>query len=122
MLEIALGYAAGGAAVLPLHAPVGGACSCMTRGCAHPGKHPRVLGGKDAATTDPEIIERWWRMWPAANLGIRPAPGLVVLDVDPRHGGDAQLSSMQRRYGRLPATRTARTGSGGEHRWFAHAG
>ena len=123
MLEIALDYGASGAAVLPLHTPTARAgCSCMTRGCAHPGKHPRVRGGKDAATTDPETVERWWRMWPAANIGIRPAPGLVVLDVDPRHGGEAQLAAMQRRYGRLPATRTARTGSGGEHLWFAHVG
>jgi hypothetical protein len=123
MLAIALDYAAGAALVLPLHSPSArGRCSCMARGCQGPGKHPRTLHGKDDATTDPEKVASWWGMWPAANLGIRPALGLVVLDVDPRHGGDVQVAAMQRRYGRLPATRTARTGSGGEHLWFAHVG
>lgn len=122
LLKIALEYAAGGAAVLPLHTPTAGGCSCRRRGCEHAGKHPRTLRGKDDATSDPATIERWWSMWPQANIGIRPASGLIVLDIDLRHRGDEQLAAMQERYGRLPATRTARTGSGGEHRWFSCPG
>lgn len=120
--EIALAYAQGGALVLPLHTPDGDGCSCLRRGCTHPGKHPRVLNGLHDATTDVDQVARWWSMWPAANIGVRPNAGLIVLDVDPRNGGDVQLAAMQDRLGALPATRTARTGSGGEHRWFLHDG
>jgi hypothetical protein len=56
-------------------------------------------------------------MWPTANIGIRPHPGHVVLDVDPRNGGDVQLRAMQDRYGPLPTSRSAATGGGGWHWW-----
>ncbi|GAA4559479.1 bifunctional DNA primase/polymerase [Pseudonocardia xishanensis] len=121
-LEAALDYAAGGAEVMPLHTPTPGGCSCMRADCTSIGKHPRTLHGKDDATTDVETIQRWWRMWPTANVGIRPAEGLVVLDIDPRNGGHLQLAAMQERYGWLPRTRTARTGSGGMHLWFRCTG
>lgn len=116
--EWAIAYAEGGAAVLPLHTPTDRGCSCMRKDCPHVGKHPRTLHGLDDATSDPDTVKGWWRMWPAANLGIRPAPGQIVLDVDPRNGGGEQLAAMQERYGQLPATRTAITGGGGLHLWF----
>ncbi|MFR9803148.1 bifunctional DNA primase/polymerase [Pseudonocardia sp. RS010] len=118
LLDLALDYAAGGAAVLPLHTPTPDGCSCRQRDCRNVGKHPRCLNGKDDATTDPEKVAYWWGMWPDANIGIRPAPGQFVLDIDPRNGGLVQFDAMQARYGRLPRTRTARTGSGGGHLWF----
>lgn len=120
MLEVALAYAAAGACVLPLHspAPTPTGCSCQQRTCEHPGKHPRCRRGKDDATSNAADVEHWWGMWPDANIGVRPHPGHVVLDVDPRHGGDVQLAAMAARYGPLPVTRTAITGSGGRHIWF----
>jgi hypothetical protein len=44
---------------------------------------------------------------------------VVVLDVDPRHGGDAMLEQLEAKHGMLPRTLTAITGSGGQHLWFA---
>lgn len=120
--EWAAAYAAGGALVFPLHTPVDGECDCRRRGCEHAGKHPRTLHGHRDAATDPDTVARWWSMWPTANIGVRPAPGHVVLDVDPRNGGDQQLAAMQQRYGQLPTTRTAITGSGGLHLWFRLTG
>lgn len=114
----ALAYGTGGALVLPLHTPTGTGCSCHRRECGHIGKHPRTMNGKNDATDDADTITRWWAMWPNANIGIRPHPGQVVLDVDPRNGGAAQYSAMLNHFGPLPATRTARTGSGGLHLWF----
>lgn len=126
MGEVALEYASGGGLVLPLHTPdpaQPGGCSCRRRDCGdHAGKHPRVMRGMDDATSDVETVTRWWAMWPTANIGIRPHPGQVVVDVDPRHGGAAQLVAMQRRYGRLPSTRTAATGGRGWHLWFRFDG
>lgn len=120
-LDWALAYADGGALVLPLHTPTPAGCSCR-HSCDKPGKHPRTLRGKDDAVNDLDTVERWWRMWPTANIGIRPLDGQIVLDVDPRNGGEVQLAAMLDRYGPLPATRMARTGSGGLHLWFTCPG
>ncbi|PZS32994.1 MAG: DNA primase, partial [Pseudonocardiales bacterium] len=58
------------------------------------------------------------KTWPNANIGIRPAEALLVVDVDPRNGGDRQLAGMQRMHHPLPITQTARTGGGGLHIWL----
>ena len=57
-------------------------------------------------------------MCPHDNIGIRPPAGMVVVDVDPRDGGDLALAALEAEYGPLPATWTAETGSGGWHYWF----
>jgi hypothetical protein len=63
-------------------------------------------------------IEHWWGGWPNANIAIVTG-SVVVLDVDPRHGGDAALAEIERKHGVLPATRRAHTGGGGMHLYFA---
>lgn len=122
MLDIAVDYARGGAEVLPLHTPVAGGCSCRGRDCRHPGKHPRVMRGLHDASSDVDTVTRWWLAWPEANIGVRPRPGQVVVDVDPRNGGAVQLVAMQERFVQLPATRTAQTGGLGWHLWFGYDG
>lgn len=69
-------------------------------------------------------IEGWFRSWPDANLGIVTGAisGLVVLDVDPIHGGDGSLAELEHRHGRLPQTVEAVTGGGGRHLYFGHPG
>lgn len=120
-LDHALRYAAEGLAVLPLHSIRNGRCTCG-HDCGSPGKHPRTDHGKDDATTDPPQVTAWWDRWPTANIGARPPTGLIVLDVDPRNGGAGELLKLTRQHRDLPATLTARTGSGGLHIWLAHSG
>lgn len=48
--------------------------------------------------------------------------GLVVLDLDPRHGANASVEQMEREHGALAKTVEARTGGGGRHLYFAHPG
>lgn len=122
--EVALEYAAQGWPVFPCHSVHGAACSCRRADCGSPGKHPRVGTGLKAATTDMETIGRWWQRWPSANVGVRTGTpsGLVVLDVDPGHGGARSLDALVRRHGSLPAGPVVRTGSGGLHFYFAHPG
>jgi hypothetical protein len=71
-----------------------------------------------------EEIAEWFRRWPDANIGIVTGAisNLIVIDVDPKHGGDAALERLERRYGPLPATVEAATGGGGRHFYFAHPG
>lgn len=130
MLEAALAYAGRGWRVLPLQWPVGADCSCpptsLTRDketgrCRSPGKHPTTRHGVHDAATDADALRRWWSRWPDANSGIETGAetGIVVLDVDPRHGGDDTLRALERVLGPLPETPTVDTGGGGQHYYFA---
>jgi hypothetical protein len=101
-----------------------GQCSCGDPACTSPGKHPRTEHGVKDATTDEATIRGWWDRWPDANVGIATgrASGLVVVDVDPRNGGDDSLDALERQHGKLPQTVEALTGGGGRHLFFAHPG
>jgi Bifunctional DNA primase/polymerase, N-terminal len=128
LLEAALGYAARGIPVYPVHWPCripGGtslACSCRRgAGCDRPAKHPLLRHGLHDATTHADQLKRWWSRWPQANLGL--ATGIIfdALDVD----GPAGLAALQQLPGavglRLPGPLVA-TGGGGWHHWFAPTG
>lgn len=68
------------------------------------------------ATTNIETIERWWRAYPNANVGIATGRGLLVIDVDPRKT-EKWLQSLHELA--LPQTFTVRTWSGGWHLYLA---
>lgn len=80
---------------------------------------PKWRGGNGHldATTDVDQVREWWRRWPQANVGIAAdgRSGLLVLDIDPRNGGDAELAALEAKHGRLPDTVEALTGGGGRH-------
>ncbi|MBS0374817.1 MAG: bifunctional DNA primase/polymerase [Proteobacteria bacterium] len=69
-------------------------------------------------------IDAWYRHHPEANVAIVTGrlSGLVVLDVDPRHGGEASLAALEAAHGPLPATLESLTGGGGRHLYFRHPG
>lgn len=69
-------------------------------------------------------IESWFQRWPDANVGLVTGriSGIVVLDIDPRHGGLESLAEWERGQGRLPVSPEVRTGGGGRHIYFAHPG
>lgn len=116
------GYARGGVAVIPLHAWRDGMCTCKAPSCPSPAKHPLTRNGAKDATTDIGVIAEWMARWPDCNWGGVPPKGVVVIDVDPRNGGDLTLAAMETEFGRLPPTLTAQTGSGGWHIWMTYNG
>lgn len=119
-LIAALDYAKRGIPVFPLFEPkADGTCSCG-KGTCNVGKHPRTEHGFENATDDEKEVRVWWTRWPNANIGIPTgtASGWIVLDEDPRNGGDESLKDLQERYGPLPETLTHRTGGGGRHFFF----
>ncbi|MGQ2186083.1 bifunctional DNA primase/polymerase [Bradyrhizobium barranii] len=65
------------------------------------------------ATQDPEQIRKWWAQWPDANIG-GATNDLVVVDIDPRNGGDETFAELQA-IEHFPDTATTRTQSGGRH-------
>jgi hypothetical protein len=110
--------------VIPLYGIRDKRCTCGRADCPSPGKHPRLTGWQGKATTARRIIADRFRSWPYSNVGIATGARsrLVVLDVDPRHGGDATLADVVRRYGPLPETPTVLTGGGGTHYYFRYPG
>jgi hypothetical protein len=87
--------------------------------CVPRRKEPLTPHGHLDATTDIDVIARWGRQWPGANVAIACRPSkLAVVDVDPRHGGDDSLAELERRYEPLPATWRSLTGHGGWHEVF----
>ncbi len=88
MLTSALQYAAFVWSVFPVHHPLGQGCSCGQGDCTNVGKHPRTYHGVKDASTDLTVIRNWWHKWPDSNIGLHVGQsGLVVIDIDPRHGG-----------------------------------
>jgi len=84
MLEAALAYARRGLPVFPLW----------------PGKKIPRIGERDGgrgfhdATLDEAQIREWWTRWPDANIGVAVPAHLIVLDVDPRKGGDVTWKEL----------------------------
>jgi hypothetical protein len=96
-------------------------CSCGAANCHAAGKHPHpnlAPNGCKNATADIAKVDWWWRAAPDANIGIATGE-IVVIDVDPRHGGD---EAFQRIEPRLPPTWRVHTGGGGLHLYFRNAG
>ena len=98
-------------------------CTCSKgSACQQPGKHPITRHGVNDATTKNEQIESWWANNPDANIGIATGSrsGIIVLDIDPRNGGNKSLKRLKEKLGGLPQTVTALTGGGGRHFIFKY--
>jgi Bifunctional DNA primase/polymerase, N-terminal len=122
--EAGLWYAANGFPVFPVHCAPNGRCSCGESDCEHPGKHPHTRNGFKDATTDREQIVRWWRDWPDANIAIPTGKvsGLLVVDIDPRNGGNESWDSFIAKHGPSPPTAEQLSGGGGRHIAFSDPG
>jgi putative DNA primase/helicase len=94
VIEAALTYARAGLRVHPVRAD----------------KKPYTKWGTDATTSETKILAWWEYHWPDALVAVCTGNGLVVVDVDPRHGGEYDDE--------LAATLTATTPGGGWHHWF----
>jgi len=124
-IDFALRYASQGLPVVPIWPALkferGFTCGCgKGTQCRQPAKHPLgalVRNGCKDATTDEKKIREWWMVWPDANIGIATGD-VVVIDIDPRHGGDQALAELEAKHGKLPPTWRVNTGGGGQHIFF----
>jgi hypothetical protein len=128
LLDAALGYAARGIPVYPVHWPhpipggAGLACSCpRSPECDRPAKHPLVRHGVKEATADLDRIGRWWRRWSQANVGLATGICFDVLDIDGLVGL-AALRQLQEAAGLRLSGPLVATGGGGWHHWFTPTG
>jgi len=81
--------------------------------------YPHMRGFLDA-TTDAEQVRKWWSVPGAeeSNIAVRPAPGVVVVDVDKRNGGMEAMAALAAEGKDLPETLTVKTGGGGLHAFY----
>ncbi len=102
-MDAAQGYLERGWAVVPLN-----------------GKRPVLEQWTKSPVTSMAEVELHWRGSCARNVGIctGSVSGLLVLDVDPRNGGDDTLADLVAEFGPLPSTLVVATGGGGEHYFF----
>ena len=87
------------------------------------GKIPAIAGGRGVldATTDIDQIAQWWGgRYAGCNIGARVPESMIVIDIDPRHGGDRSIEELEQRHGQLPETLTTISGrgDGGRHLFF----
>ena len=69
-------------------------------------------------------VRGWYQQHPQAGVGIvcGKVSGLIVLDMDPRNGGDQTLLDWAEKGWLLPQGPQAKTGGGGVHFYFKHPG
>ena len=81
------------------------------------GKIPLTKHGVQDFTRDPQVIAAWSRRWPGCNWGVTQ-PGVIALDVDPRHGGSVAALKLR------PEDKTlcVQTGAGGWHVYYRVSG
>lgn len=89
--------------------------------------HPLEAGSKKPllpkwqikATTDFDQIRKWWPASSKNNIGIFLKPScVVVIDVDPRNGGDETFEALINQHGRLPVTYTVKSANNGRHYYY----
>lgn len=91
--------------------------------------HPLVPGEKrpllddwpNKATNEPAMVEEWWTRWPEANIGVHVGKsGLLVVDKDPRNGGDESFRMLDEQHGTAwHSNIEVKTGGGGVHLFYA---
>ncbi|HWA18756.1 MAG TPA: AAA family ATPase [Devosia sp.] len=76
------------------------------------GKAPRDDGW---TTADYSHFDAAGHLAKGFNVGLRPRPGRIALDVDPRHGGGDSLYALELFFPELRDAPRTKTGGGGEH-------
>ena len=82
-------------------------------------KIPLIQRWGKNSSCDPKVVESWEQLYPQCNWGVVTGKksGIVVIDVDPRHGGDTQWKRLTMR--KKFETAVCKTGGGGEHYYFS---
>jgi hypothetical protein len=115
-LDAALFYAVRGWSIFP--APPGEKKSYKSSAFSN--------GRRWGQTKNPAVIQRNFRKWPGANIGLPTGPdnGFFVVEADTPKGHDvdgiASLRSLESRHSRLPKTLMAQSPTGSLHYYFKY--
>jgi hypothetical protein len=88
--------------------------------CKATDKEPLISKWQNKASNDAKQINEWWAKWPNANIAIHTGKSsLVVLDVDPRNGGNESLQALlNSEVGLQLSPVKAKSGGAGEHYYY----
>jgi hypothetical protein len=122
MLDAAVKLAVHHFSVFPVNSIVNSHCTCGKESCTSKGKHPIPFNGLKSATHDIGQIREWWQKYPQANIGLvaGKSSGFIIVDIDPRNGGDESIKTLEKTYGQFPPTKEVLTGGGGQHLYFRY--
>src|SRR5262249_50545487 len=84
-------------------------------------KKPAITGWREAATTDPGQLQRWWNAYPRAVPGVELGrSNLFVVDLDRHPGGADGVIAFKAFRGNKPVPEclTAKSAAGGYHLYF----
>lgn len=125
LYESAIEFVQAGLRVFPLHRIKQGACTCGHAGCPAAGKHPARPDWVHQPLVDEAVLDTWLdgeMMEPYMGLGWALDAGHIVIDIDPRNGGDISFEKLQAHIGidLIDAcSAVVKTGGGGLHLYFA---
>jgi hypothetical protein len=98
-------------------------------------KKPAISGGFKSASTNVKLSGEWvrftspsghagaWFHIADCNLAFEPGSvELLIVDIDPKSGGDESWAALEAEHGNTPATLEVRTPSGGRHLYFRGIG
>ena len=114
-------YIEAGLRVFGLHPLVKNLCGCGDPDCKMAGKHPRISGWQNTPAWSDEqldIMEQSGQF--ATGFGVL-CRGLIVIDIDPRNGGDKSFLQLCQDHGidyLAEAAFAVQTGGGGQHLYY----
>ena len=119
----ALWYAGQGWRIFPVWPMLGKICRCGKQDCHDQGKHPVTYINRSPiaphwnkdATTDPDIINTWWNLFPAWNIGTTSH---FRIDVDTKEGGVDNWRDLLAANSGYDLTPVCKSPSGGQHIYF----
>ena len=87
-------------------------------------KTPYIKNWQNDASNNPKLINEWWNQWPEAGVAIHTGKSkLIVVDVDPRNGGEESFKSLIKAHGADWLSKyKVKTGGGGTHYYYQVAG
>ncbi len=116
-----------GLRVFPVRASAGPACSTgqhidpeAWEAAIRASKQPAIRNWQGRAATAAERVAGLATRHGPCNIGVATGRGLVVLDIDTKHGKDGYvtLRALEAEHGPLPVTVAAQTPTGGKHLYF----
>lgn len=108
--------------LIRLQKVVAGKCDCGNENCEAVGKHPAIKNWQiQPLISDATLQEVWIATYKATGLGWALDEDHIVVDVDPRNGGDESLKELQKDLGIdlfKYCNSIVKTGGGGVHFYF----
>ncbi len=83
------------------------------------GKEPLTMHGVLDASREAMRIWSWWSRWPRANIALACGPSqIVVIDIDPQHGGMETWVQLRRQLDLSDDSVQCLSGGGGLHLYY----